>query len=91
MFWTVLFLLAFVFVLTYDPRSRTLDKIVDPKIVKTSENTKPVPYDENVTNIRRSVTRESKESHYDALQFGKDAGYTVPDNKGVHMGAIIGT
>jgi hypothetical protein len=91
MFWTALFLLAFVFVLTYDPQSRTLERIVDPKLVESSENRKPIPYDENVTNVRRSVSPESKEPHYDALQFGRDAGYTVPSNKGVHMGAIIGT
>ena len=48
MFWTALFLLAFVFVLTYD-LIRTLERIVDPKLVETSENRKPIPYDENVT------------------------------------------
>jgi hypothetical protein len=41
MFWTVLFLLAIVFVLTYDPKSRTLEKFVvqnTPTIQKSCES-----------------------------------------------------
>lgn len=30
MLWKYIFLLAFVFVLTYDPKSRTLEKFISP-------------------------------------------------------------
>ena len=35
MLWTVIALLAIVFVLTYDPKSRTLEKFVDAKQAPT--------------------------------------------------------
>ena len=35
MLWTVIALLAIVFVLTYDPKSRTLEKYVDAKQAPT--------------------------------------------------------
>jgi hypothetical protein len=41
MFWNVVFLLAIVFVLTYDPKSRTLEKFVvqpTPPTQKSCEN-----------------------------------------------------
>ena len=31
MLWTIVILLAFVFLITYDPKSRTLDQYVEPK------------------------------------------------------------
>ena len=42
MIWKVIFLLAIVFVLTYDPKSRTLEKFIgqpSPSTDKTCENT----------------------------------------------------
>jgi len=42
MFWKIFFLLAIVFVLTYDPKSRTLEKFVGqptPPTQKSCENT----------------------------------------------------
>jgi hypothetical protein len=42
MLWNVVFLLAIVFVLTYDPKSRTLEKLVvhpTPSIHKSDEPT----------------------------------------------------
>lgn len=57
MFWTIIALLAFVFVLTYDPKSRTLEKIVDPKVVTTDPKT----------------GKHCEDAHYDAVQFGKAA------------------
>jgi hypothetical protein len=41
MFWRIVFLLAIVFVLTYDPKSRTLEKFVGqptPSTQKSCEN-----------------------------------------------------
>jgi len=40
MFWKIVFLLAIVFVLTYDPKSRTLEKfMIQPTTDKSCENT----------------------------------------------------
>jgi len=42
MYWEIIFLLAIVFVLTYDPKSRTLEKFVGqptPPTQKSCENT----------------------------------------------------
>ena len=38
MFWQLIFLLAFVFVITYDPKSGTLDHLVGKKPEKPPQN-----------------------------------------------------
>ncbi len=38
MFWTYVFLLGFIFIITYDPKSGTLNHIVDPKTQEPAQN-----------------------------------------------------
>ena len=45
MYWEIIFLLAIVFVLTYDPKSRTLEKFVG----------QPTPLDKNVVLVSTST------------------------------------
>lgn len=65
MFWTIIVLISIVFVLTYDPKSRTLERIVDVKQVPTS-----VVTDKNC-----------EDAHYNAVQFGQAAYECAPSNK----------
>ena len=43
--WKVLFLLAIVFVLTYDPKSRTLEKFVGQPTPSTDKSCEPAHYE----------------------------------------------
>ena len=47
MFWKVVFLLAIVFVLTYDPKSRTLEKFVGQPMTSpsTDKSCQPTHYE----------------------------------------------
>jgi hypothetical protein len=72
MFWQLVFLLAFIFVITYDPKSGTLDHLVGKKPEQPLHNA------------------ECKEGHYQEIQFAQK-GYVCPQEKRVHMGAIIWT
>ena len=69
MFWQLVFLIGFIFVLTYDPKSGTLNHLVNDQ--------KPPPQN-----------AECKEGHYQEIQFAQK-GYKCPQEKRVHMGAII--
>lgn len=44
MFWTIVFLSAIVFVLTYDPRSRTLERFVSQETPPTQKSCEPAHY-----------------------------------------------
>jgi hypothetical protein len=43
--WNIVFLLAIVFVLTYDPKSRTLEKIVGQPTLPTQRSCEPTHYE----------------------------------------------
>ena len=43
--WNVVFLLAIVFVLTYDPKSRTLEKFVGQPTPPTEKSCQPTHYE----------------------------------------------
>ena len=43
--WNVVFLLAIVFVLTYDPKSRTLEKLVGQPTPSTQKSCEPTHYE----------------------------------------------
>ena len=45
MFWEVIFLLAIVFVLTYDPKSRRLEKMVGQATPSTEKSCQPTHYE----------------------------------------------
>jgi hypothetical protein len=45
MFWKIVFLLAIVFVLTYDPKSRTLEKIVGQPTASTDKSCEHAHYE----------------------------------------------
>ena len=45
MFWKIIFLLAIVFVLTYDPNSRTLEKFVGQPTQPTSKSCENAHYE----------------------------------------------
>ena len=45
MIWKVVFLLAIVFVLTYDPKSRTLEKFVGQPTPPTDKSCEPAHYE----------------------------------------------
>ena len=38
MFWQIVFLTAFIFIITYDPKSGTLNHLVDPKQKQPAQN-----------------------------------------------------
>ena len=65
MLWTVIALLAIVFVLTYDPKSRTLEKFVDAKQAPTTVDT----------------GKHCEDAHYNAVQFGQAAYECSPSNR----------
>ena len=75
MFWNNVFLLAAVFVLTYDPKSRGIEKFIGQPINKNPNNQKP------------PVGRVCENAHYNAVQFGQEP-YDCPVNNRVGMGAI---
>lgn len=70
MFWQLIFLASFIFIITYDPKSGTLNHLVDSKQQQRTQNA------------------ECKEGHYQEIQFAQH-GYECPQEKRVHMGAII--
>ena len=43
--WNIVFLLAIVFVLTYDPKSRTLEKFVGQPTPSTQKSCEPTHYE----------------------------------------------
>lgn len=44
MFWKIVFLLSIVFVLTYDPKSRTIEKFVGQPSPPTEKSCQPTHY-----------------------------------------------
>jgi hypothetical protein len=44
MFWKIVFLLSIVFVLTYDPKSRTIEKFVGQPTPPTNKSCQPTHY-----------------------------------------------
>lgn len=75
MFWNTVFLLAVVFVLTYDPKSRTIEKFMIQPTHKNTRTQKP------------PIGRECENAHYNAIQFGQEP-YECPISNRVGMGAI---
>jgi hypothetical protein len=74
-FWTSVILLVIVFVLTYDPKSRTLERFV---------NAPSAP-----AGPREDASRDPqcKHSHLQAVQFGQD--YQCAKNPRANMGAMF--
>ena len=80
MFWNNVFLLAVVFVLTYDPRSRVIEKFIgQPTKVGQKPKTATSPTNRNCEN-----------THYNSIQFGQEP-YECPVSNRVQMGAIYST
>ncbi len=73
---TLLMLLAVLFVLTYDPRSRTLENVIEPCC--------------NNNEYRANNMTQCESGYYQGVQFGNtDYGCPTKSPK-EHMGAIIG-
>lgn len=73
-FWTSVILLVIVFVLTYDPKSRTLERFVNgPSAAAAAAESGRDP--------------QCKHSHLQAVQFGQD--YQCAKNPRANMGAMI--
>ena len=71
--------ITIVFMLTYDPKSGTLDKYL----------AKPEQKDRCQDDVYRGNNpAQCQASHYDAVQFAK-ATYNAPSQNGTSMGAII--
>lgn len=73
-FWTSVILLVIVFVLTYDPKSRTLERFVNA----------PSPSQSSSSSSRDP---QCKHSHLQAVQFGQD--YQCAKNPRANMGAMF--
>lgn len=74
--WTLVAFVAIVFVLTYDPQSRTLEKFMG----------QPVPPSKQQKADDES--KNCKHAHLQGIQFGQD--YACPKDMKNRMGAIIG-
>ena len=74
-FWTLVALTAAVFVLTYDPKSRTIEKFIGQPNVP-----------EHKTQEGRD--KNCKHTHLRALQFGQ-GGYNCPRDTKTKLGAIL--
>jgi hypothetical protein len=82
MFITALVILAILFVLTYDPKSRTLENVIE------SPSQKKECCNDTVYMANNSTQCENV--HYQGVQFGNEQ-YGCPTRRpGQSMGAIIG-
>jgi hypothetical protein len=72
-FWTSVILLVIVFVLTYDPKSRTLERFVNAPSAQQQHSPSRDP--------------QCKHSHLQAVQFGQD--YQCAKNPRANMGAMF--
>lgn len=80
MFITALVIIAILFVLTYDPKSRTLENVLEG----------PKPCCEDTTYMANNPT-QCENVHYQGVQFGNEK-YGCPTRRPMEsMGAIIGT
>jgi hypothetical protein len=83
MFITALVIMAILFVLTYDPKSRTLESIID-------SDTQSKPCCEKNDYMANNPT-QCESVHYQGVQFGNEK-YGCPSrHPRQSMGAIIGT
>ena len=72
-FWTSIILLAIVFVLTYDPKSRTLERFVNGPSA--------------AAGAAGSRDPQCKHAHLQAVQFGQE--YQCAKNPRANAGALI--
>ena len=85
MFVTLLVILAVLFVLTYDPKSRTLENMIEGGPESQSK-----PCCENTGYMANNQT-QCESVHYQGIQFGNE-NYGCPTRHPQQaMGAIIGT
>jgi len=84
MFWNNIFLLAVVFVLTYDPNSRMIEKFIGQPTTPVGGSQRHQQQQQQ----QRGVGREYETGHYNALQFGQEPYDSRPSNR-VQMGAIL--
>ena len=89
MFVTLLVILAVLFVLTYDPKSRTLENMIEGSDSKAnSVDSKPCC---ERTNYMANNHTQCESVHYQGVQFGNE-NYGCPTrHPSQAMGAIIGT
>ena len=87
MFITLLVILAVLFVLTYDPNSRTLENVIESSSDRTADS-KPCC---EINNYMANNQTQCESVHYQGVQFGNEK-YGCPSrHPRKAMGAIIGT
>jgi hypothetical protein len=87
MFITPLVILVVLFVLTYDPKSRTLENVIEGSNAN-SVDSKPCC---ERNNYMANNQTQCESVHYQGVQFGNE-NYGCPTRHPRHaMGAIIGT
>lgn len=74
MFWTLVILIAIVFVLTYDPKSRGLDKLM--------------PLDKSPAATAKGNYKQCEATHFQSVQFAQPEACPLNDGRN-SMGAII--
>ena len=73
---SILVLIAVLFVLTYDPRSRTLEKVIEPCC--------------NNNEYRANNMNQCESGYYQGVQFGDTNYGCPPKTPKEYMGAVIG-
>ena len=87
MFITLLVIMAVLFVLTYDPKSRTLENVIEGS-TSNGDNSKPCC---ERNNYMANNQTQCESVHYQGVQFGNEKYGCPTRHPRQAMGAIIGT
>jgi len=83
MFWNNIFLAAVVFVLTYDPKSKMIEKFMGQPTSFVGGSQR-----QQQQQQQHNTDQNCQNNHYNAIQFGQEPYECSPNNR-VRMGAII--